>query len=145
MVYYRLVLPLYIDIIKILYMSMTFYACSMALLPVLVYWCGAITAPYSGLACVLQRFGSFPVNPCGHRYIWKRRRVYGDFFINDSVLGEATYSFGQALRLAVSSYEPNYKAPIQYSVTAISLTWVSNMPALTSDGNVKSDDALDGT
>ena len=77
---YRLVLPLYIDIIKILYMSMPLYACSMASLPVLVYWCGGVTAPHTGLAYVLQRFGSFPVNPSGRRYFWKRCRVYGDFY-----------------------------------------------------------------
>jgi len=77
---YRLVLPLYIDIINILYMSMPLYACSMASLPVLVYCCCGVTAPHTGLAYVLQRLSSFPVNPSGRRYFWKRHCVYGDFF-----------------------------------------------------------------
>ena len=92
---YRLVLPLYIDIIKILYMSMPLYACSMASLPVLVYWCGGVTAPHTDLEYVLQRFGLFLVNLCGRIYFWKRHRVYVDFFQNDSVLGEAAYSCGR--------------------------------------------------
>ena len=78
-------------------MYMHLYACSMASFPVLVFWCGGVTGPHAGLAYVLQRFGSFPVNPCGRRYFWKRRRVYGDFLQNDSVLGEAAYSCGRAL------------------------------------------------
>ena len=104
----RLVLPLYIDIIKILYMSVPLYACSMASLPVLVYWCGGVTTPHTGLAYVLQRFGSFPVNPCGCRYFWKRRCVYADFFQNDSVLGEAAYSCGRTLCLILKVVEQPY-------------------------------------
>ena len=71
-------------------------ACFMASLPVLVYWCGGVTAPHTGLAYVLQRFGSFPVNPCERRYFWKRRHVSRDLFQNNSVLGEVTYLCGRA-------------------------------------------------
>ena len=67
---YRLVLPLYTDIIKILYMSMPLYACSMASLPVLVYWCGGVTAPHTDLAYVLQCFGSFPADISGNNAVF---------------------------------------------------------------------------
>ncbi len=52
-------------------------ACSKSSSPFLVYFCGRITAPHTGLACILHRFESVSVVSCVRRYFLRWRCVYG--------------------------------------------------------------------
>lgn len=46
----------------------------------IVYLCGRIKAPHTGLANILHHFQSVSVVLCVHRYFLRQRRVYGFFF-----------------------------------------------------------------
>ncbi len=70
--------------------------------PFLGYLCGNITAPHTGLACILQCFESVSVVLRVRRYFLRQCRVYGIFFIEwgkKDQIGKALASCGWALSL----------------------------------------------
>ena len=76
-------------------------ACSKSSSPCIVYLCGRITAPHTGLAYILHRFQSVSVVSCVRRYFLRRRRVFGIFFQNEEKkyrIGNAPASCGRGLK-----------------------------------------------